>query len=331
MSASSSYASSSSSDDDENHHPHDRTGTTTTPPEEEPPTKRGKLNHPSPPQNVVPVPMPPTEDRNTTTTTGVGPSSSTKHKPIIIILDQASLETVKNKRTGIYELLNCDDHRDVLGKGRYPKKTKKNQHKEYKEYRPDILHQELLALTDSPLAKAGYIKIYIRTQTNVLIDVHPACRIPRTYKRFAGLMVQLLHKLKIKAATTTTNNKDESNSSSSGNNIVYLLRVIKNPISQYLPAGTQCYGLETDGTLYTPQALAQHTVPPNPPNENLYSSSSTIPPPTCFIVGAMATGNIQRKDHPYLQEMVRISEYPLSGAAALARLAAGIEHYWGIV
>ena len=30
-------------------------------------------------------------------------------------------------------------------------------------------------------------------------QVSPHIRIPRTYKRFAGLMVQLLHKLKIRA------------------------------------------------------------------------------------------------------------------------------------
>jgi hypothetical protein len=35
-----------------------------------------------------------------------------KQAPIIVILDQATIETVKNKR-GVYELLNCDDHRDL--------------------------------------------------------------------------------------------------------------------------------------------------------------------------------------------------------------------------
>jgi rRNA pseudouridine-1189 N-methylase Emg1 (Nep1/Mra1 family) len=57
----------------------------------------------------------------------------------------------------------------------------------------------LLTLLDSPLNKAGVLQVYIHTKKNVLIDVNPKTRIPRTFKRFSGLMVQLLHKMKIRA------------------------------------------------------------------------------------------------------------------------------------
>jgi rRNA pseudouridine-1189 N-methylase Emg1 (Nep1/Mra1 family) len=43
-------------------------------------------------------------------------------------------------------------------------------------------------LLDSPLNKAGMLQIYIHTAKNVLIEVHPQCRIPRIYRRFCGLM-----------------------------------------------------------------------------------------------------------------------------------------------
>ena len=132
----------------------------------------------------------------------VGPKSSDKTQPVIVLLDQATLETVK--RNNAYELLNCDDHRELV---------KRKLRKDPNSYRPDILHQELLALQDSPLNKAGLLKIYVVTEKKVLIDIHPATRIPRTYKRFAGLMVQLLHKMKIKAADDHTT----------------LLKIIKNP------------------------------------------------------------------------------------------------------
>ena len=56
------------------------------------------------------------------------------------------------------------------------------------DYRPDICHQSLLALLDSPLNKAGLLQIYLRTKKNVLIEIHPSLRIPRTIKRFNGLM-----------------------------------------------------------------------------------------------------------------------------------------------
>lgn len=175
------------------------------------------------------------------------------------------------------------------------------------DLRPDICHQELLALIDSPLNKAGYLQVYIRTIKGVLIEVHPSVRVPRTFKRFSGLMVQLLHKMKIKAGTTSTT----------------LLKVIKNPFSQYLPAGTHVYGMSCKGTLYSPSALASSLIPESPSNDNT--------PPICFIIGAMATGSIEKQDHPYIEELISISQYPLSGAAAISRIFSAIEAHWGII
>ena len=81
----------------------------------------------------------------------------------------------------------------------------------------------LLTLLDSPLNKSGKMQVYIHTEKNVLIEVSPHIRIPRTYKRFAGLMVQLLHKLKIRAV-----NGPET-----------LLKVVKNPVEAHLPTGAR--------------------------------------------------------------------------------------------
>lgn len=41
--------------------------------------------------------------------------------------------------------------------------------------------------------------LYIHTRKNVLIEVNPQVRLPRTFKRFCGLLVQLLQKLSIRA------------------------------------------------------------------------------------------------------------------------------------
>lgn len=136
-------------------------------------------------------------------------------KQVIVILDIASLETVKTKK-GDFQLLNCDDHIGLM----------KKHNKDPQNYRPDIIHQELMAVLDSPLNKSGKVKVYVHTEKNVLIEINPKTRIPRTFKRFSGLMVQLLHKLKIRSAD--------------GNDM--LLKVIKNPISRHLPAGARCFG-----------------------------------------------------------------------------------------
>lgn len=92
----------------------------------------------------------------------------------------------------------------------------------------------MLTLLDSPLNKAGKLQLYIQTRDNVLIEVNPHVRIPRTFKRFCGLMgkkikqvsfkfflVQLLHKLSIRSV----------------NGPEKLLKVIKNPITDHLPTG----------------------------------------------------------------------------------------------
>lgn len=88
-----------------------------------------------------------------------------------------------------------------------------------------------MTLLDSPLNKAGLLQVYIHTQKNVLIEVNPHIRIPRTFKRFAGLMVQLLHKLSIRAV-----NGNEK-----------LLRVIENPIEKHLPTNSHKIGKKRRG------------------------------------------------------------------------------------
>lgn len=77
-----------------------------------------------------------------------------------------------------YELLNCDDHANIL----------KKSNREPGSSRPDITHQCLLMLMDSPLNRAGLLQVYIHTEKNNLIEINPQTRIPRTFKRFAGLM-----------------------------------------------------------------------------------------------------------------------------------------------
>lgn len=252
----------------------------------QPPTKKQKVS------NKAPLELAPAV---TSTEQQRKDSQASKHK-IIVLLDLATLETVKNRK-GLFELLNSDDHRELC---------KKKLKRDPKDLRPDICHQELLALIDSPLNKAGQLQVYVRTNKNVLFEVNPSIRIPRTYKRFSGLIVQLLHKMKIKAGNTSTT----------------LMKVIKNPFSQHLPPGTRVYGMSCQGTLYSPNGLATALIPPEPTSDL---------PPVCFIIGAMAAGHITVEDHPYIEKMISVSEYPLSGAAAISRILGGIENHWGIV
>ena len=91
----------------------------------------------------------------------------------------------------------------------------------------------MLALLDSPLNKAGLLQVYVRTNKNVLIEINPSTRIPRTFKRFSGLMAQLLTNMKIRATGSS----------------VTLMKVIKNPVTAHLPIGVKKLGTSTKGKL----------------------------------------------------------------------------------
>jgi hypothetical protein len=69
-------------------------------------------------------------------------------KRLIVVLEQANLETIKIGK--IYELLNCDRHKNHLLK--YKRDPNSNA-------RPDITHQCLLMLLDSPLNRAGLLQV----------------------------------------------------------------------------------------------------------------------------------------------------------------------------
>jgi len=213
------------------------------------------------------------------------PAAAAGSQKLIVVLEQASLESVKTKKG--FELLNCDDHVGLHKKaGRDPASS-----------RPDITHQLLLALMDSPLNKSGHLQVYIQSTSNVLVEISPHTRIPRTFKRFAGLMVQLLHKMRVRAA-------DSSDT---------LMRVIKNPVTTHLPVGSVIVGLEAGAKLVDALDL-----PKLLPRDK----------PIVFVIGAMSHGDIGAD---YITETFSISRYPLSAACAVGKLLNAFEHTWGVL
>ncbi|XP_075468768.1 ribosomal RNA small subunit methyltransferase NEP1 [Ascaphus truei] len=206
-----------------------------------------------------------------------------REKRLIVLLEGASLETVRVGKT--YELLNCDQHKAMLLKnGRDPGQV-----------RPDITHQSLLMLLDSPLNRAGLLQVYIHTQRNVLIEVNPQTRIPRTFPRFCGLMVQLLHKLSVRAADGPRK----------------LLKVIKNPLTDHLPVG--CLKITTSFTGEITNCV-RDLVPAEEP--------------MLFVVGAFAHGSVNLD---YTERSVSISQYPLSAALTCAKICTAFEEVWKVL
>ncbi|GBP67342.1 Ribosomal RNA small subunit methyltransferase NEP1 [Eumeta japonica] len=175
-----------------------------------------------------------------------------QEKRLIIVLENSQLETVKVGNN--FELLNCDDHANILRKSE----------RDPGSCRPDITHQSLLMLMDSPLNRAGLLQVYIHTEKNVLIEINPQTRIPRTFKRFSGLMG-------VKKITMSFSSKKVQN----------------------------CRDLV--------------------PKEEV---------PIVLIVGAMAHGKIEVD---YSEDVISISNYPLSAALTCAKLCSAFEESWNIV
>jgi len=183
-------------------------------------------------------------------------TSGRQDAPFTFVLENCSLETAHVGKT--YQLLNSDDHVKYLMR----------HDRDPADYRPDIVHQALLAILDSPLNKAGKIKaVYVHTARNVLIEINPQVRLPRTFKRFCGLMVMLLQKLSIRAS----------------NGSQKLLKVVKGPVTKYFPVGAQRVGFSHKSDTIVPLQTFVKRLP--------------IESHVIFAVGGMARGKINA---PYI-------------------------------
>uniref|UniRef100_A0A803M265 Uncharacterized protein n=1 Tax=Chenopodium quinoa TaxID=63459 RepID=A0A803M265_CHEQI len=218
------------------------------------------------------------------------PVTITKQKSqlgAVSLLERASLEVAKVGKT--YQILNSEDHANFL------MKHKKNP----ADYRPDIVHHALLMILDSPLNKAGRIQsVYVKTEKGVLFEVKPHVRIPRTYKCFVGIMLQLLQKLSISA----TGKRDK------------LFRVVKNPVTQYLPLNSRKIGFS-----FSLEKLV---------DIQKYVDAVKDDSNFVFLVGAMAHGKV---DDEYVEDYISISGYSMSAAWCIARICEGLQQKWSVL
>ncbi len=208
-----------------------------------------------------------------------------KDKKLYIILEHANLELTTNKKNP--EIINSDEHADLI----------KKMGKSIEDYRPDVLHQCLLNLTESPLNKANLLQIFIRTKENVLIKINPKTKIPRTIKSFNCLMSQLLLKQSIRALNSSE----------------VLLRIVKNPVTQYIPFNTKIISTNEKATLV---------------NIDDYLKAQNFNANFAFVVGAMSKGDL---NIDYNTETISISSYPLSAGIVCSKLCTAFEKFWYVI
>ena len=136
-----------------------------------------------------------------------------------------------------------------------------------------------MALLDTPLNKAGFLQIYIRTARGQVIEINPQIRIPRTFKRFSGLMAQLLTQQRVMADTKDT----------------FLMRVIP---SLVLPRSTKIISIENKGKLVRLRRFIEDDIALKDDSVVFFITASSI-----------AETNY---DEIKADERISISNYPLS-------------------
>lgn len=158
----------------------------------------------------------------------------------------------------------------------------------------------MLALLDSPLNKAGMLQIFIRTEQNVVIEVNPQLRIPRTFKRFSGLMAQLLSKYKIRGEHSSE----------------FLLKLVKAPVESHFPVGCPKVGLSVEGRLVDVDKYV----------EEKFDKNDTV----VIAIGAVSKGH-PGKEASYVEEVIGVSGYPLSAACCCFKVANAFEKKWAVL
>ena len=211
-------------------------------------------------------------------------------KKIIIIIEQSSLELSQTKNP---KIMNGDEFLKLI------KKMKKDPN----DYCPDITHQILLNLFDSPLNKVGLLKVYIHTTNNIFIDINQNTRIPRTFKRFCGLFTQLL-----------LNN--EINSDSNEN----LLKVIDyDKLNNIIGKNTPKILISDKGRLVDLDSYCENL------NNNLKENQSV-----CFIINGSGKNNID-KYIKYNDDIISISSYEIPSNIIGAKICTSFENIWEIL
>ncbi|KAG8342751.1 putative EMG1 NEP1 methyltransferase [Trypanosoma vivax] len=256
---------------------------------------------------------------------------------VIIILEHCPLAVVRGEHG--FELLS-EKHRAHHARNR----------QDPAEWRPDVVHQALLHLLDSPLNRAGFLQVFLRTKKGVVVAVDPRLRVPRHMRLFEKMMVSCLHRMKVRAA----------------HGPLSLLRVVKNPVTDHIPANCTLIRVEKDGDAVpdifafcaacgfsaahqSPTGSSVNTVAEKRDEvgqggrasaSNNFDGSHFADKyraateaqqfkPFAFIIGGMSKGNVEVSYAPIGEvKSIRLSDRGLTAAAVCSLILHAFEEAW---
>jgi rRNA small subunit pseudouridine methyltransferase Nep1 len=232
---------------------------------------------------------------------------------ITLVIAEAALETVP---TGIIDHPSVKNYARKTGRAsneilldrsyHHSAMVHANLEKGWKRGRPDIVHLALMEALSTPLFFTGRLDVYVHTINDKLISIGDNLRIPKSYFRFEGLMIDLFKKKVINSANTADSDDDDNNNK---NNILLQLHegiTFEKVIKEIIKPG-KSIGLSTVGL----QSTAHAVVTNNISEENADCT---------FVIGGFPKGHFSSNTSALLNRLYSISEYSLEAHVVIARI-----------
>ena len=154
-----------------------------------------------------------------------------------------------------------------------------------KRGRPDLVHGALLSVTGTPLYLDGGVRVFVHAYGDVVVEVAPKTRIPKSYIRFRGLMEKAL---------------------AGGGDRLVRARALGLPgLVRKVVKPDVTFGLSVRGMRMELEDLAGRLMSADNP---------------CVMVGGFPHGHFSPETLSVIDELVRIHEMPLEAHVVTSRL-----------
>ena len=221
---------------------------------------------------------------------------------ISLIIAEASIETVPKQIASHPAVKN---HAQKLGKNPREILLDRSYHhaamlragleSDWKRGRPDIIHFALMEALSTPLFLKSMLKVYIHTVKDKVILIGDNLRIPKSYFRFEGIMMNLFKEKVIKSAD--------------GNNI--LLELHDNiTFEEFIKNGVRpdkLIGLTSNGVQSTAEEIVSRNIIKNDHN-------------FAFVIGGFPKGHFSDNTSKMFSCSYSIGEFRLEAHTVIARI-----------
>ena len=165
----------------------------------------------------------------------------------------------------------------------------------WKRGRPDIIHFALMEALSTPLFVKNMLKVYIHTVKNKLIVIGDNLRIPKSYFRFEGIMINLFKEKIIKSA-------DHKNMLLELHDNITFEQFIINEVRP-----DKLIGLSSDGVKSSAEAIV---------SRNSIKNNNHI----AFVVGGFPKGHFSENTSRVFSCSFSIGELELEAHVVIARI-----------